>query len=123
MRFLRQFLIIIAISLIGELLSFIIPLPVPAGIYGIILMLFLLCTGLLKVGQIKEVSSFLIEIMPVMFIPAGVGLMQSYDLLAPSIVAYTVIIFVSTVAVMVVSGLAAQRMIQIKKKKEAAQDA
>lgn len=123
MKLLKQFMIIIAISLIGEVFSHIIPLPVPAGIYGIILMLLLLITGVLKASQIKEVSSFLIEIMPVMFIPAGVGLMQSYDLLAPSIGAYAVIIFVSTIAVMAVSGLAAQCMIQKKHKKEAARDA
>ena len=123
MKFLRQFMIIIAISLVGEILSFMIPLPVPAGIYGIIMMLLLLSTGLLKVRQIKEVSSFLIEIMPVMFIPAGVGLMQSYDLLAPSIGAYAVIIVVSTIAVMAVSGLAAQRMMQSRKKKEDSPDA
>ena len=117
MKFIRQFAIILAISLAGEALSFFLPLPVPAGIYGILLLLLLLTTGILKVGQIKEVSSFLIEIMPIMFIPAAAGLMQSYHLLAPSLGAYVVIIAVSTVAVMVVSGRVTQRVI-LKKNKE-----
>ena len=118
MKFIRQFAIILAISLAGEALSFFLPLPVPAGIYGILLLLLLLTTGILKIGQIKEVSSFLIEIMPVMFIPAAAGLMQSYHLLAPSLAAYAVIIVVSTIAVMVVSGRVAQRVIKSKGKEE-----
>ena len=99
-------------------LFFFLPLPVPAGIYGILLLLLLLTTGILKVGQIKEVSSFLIEIMPVMFIPAAAGLMQSYHLLAPSLAAYAVIIVVSTIAVMVVSGRVTQRIILRKNRED-----
>lgn len=118
MKFIRQFAIILAISLAGESLSFFLSLPVPAGIYGILLLLLLLTTGILKIGQIKEVSSFLIEIMPVMFIPAAAGLMQSYHLLAPSLAAYAVIIVVSTIAVMVVSGRVTQRIILSKKKED-----
>ena len=117
-KFIRQFAIILLISLIGEAMSFFIPLPVPAGIYGILLLLLLLTTGVLKVDQIKEVSFFLIRIMPVMFIPAAVGLMQSYHLLAPSLGAYAVIIAVSTIAVMVVSGRVTQRVILRKNKEE-----
>jgi len=116
LKFIRQFAIILAISLVGEALSYFIPLPVPAGIYGILLLLIFLITGVLKVHQIKEVSSFLIEIMPIMFIPAAVGLMQSYHLLAPSLGAYAVILVVSTVAVMAVSGRVTQRVIQKKDK-------
>lgn len=118
MKLIRQFMIILAVSLAGEALSFFLPLPVPAGIYGILLLLLLLITGMLKVDQIKEVSSFLIEIMPIMFIPAAAGLMQSYHLLMPSILAYAVIIAVSTVAVMVISGRVTQRIIQKNKKEE-----
>ena len=120
MKFIRQFAIILAISLAGEALSFFLPLPVPAGIYGILLLLLLLTTGILKIGQIKEVSSFLIEIMPVMFIPAAVGLMDSFSLLAGSLTAYIVILVVSTFAVMAVSGLVTQRVIDSKKSKEEA---
>ena len=73
-----QFMLILLISLIGEALSVLIPLPVPASIYGIVLMLLLLITGVIRVHQVKEAASFLIEIMPVMFIPAAVALMQSW---------------------------------------------
>ena len=121
LKLLKQLMIILAIALAGELLSTLIPLPIPASIYGVVLMLALLISGLLKVEQIKAVSSFLVEIMPVMFVPAAVGLMQSYHLLVPSFGAYVVIIIVSTVAVMIVSGRVTQRF--MKNKKEDASDA
>ena len=114
MNILRQFSIILLISLVGEALSFLIPLPIPASIYGILLLFLLLCTGALRVESVKEVSSFLIAIMPVMFIPAGVGLMESFGLLLPALPAYAVITLVSTIAVMVVSGLATQAVIRRK---------
>ena len=49
------------------------PLPVPASVYGLVLMLAALMTGIIKVGQVEETADFLIEIMPVMFVPAGVA--------------------------------------------------
>ena len=118
MKLLKQFMIILAVALAGEMFSALIPLPIPASIYGVILMLALLISGLLNVEQVKTVSSFLIEIMPVMFVPAAAGLMQSYHLLAPSIAAYAVITIVSTIAVMAVSGRVTQRIILSKKKED-----
>ena len=63
MKYLRQFAIILFISLLGELLRVLIPLPIPASVYGLVLMLLALITGVLKVHQVKEASSFLMRIM------------------------------------------------------------
>ena len=73
MKFLRQFGIILLLSALGEGLHALLPLPVPASVYGLVLMLAALMTGIIKVGQVEETADFLIEIMPVMFVPAGVG--------------------------------------------------
>ena len=112
-------MIVALIALLGEFLSFIIPLPIPASIYGIAILLFLLISGRLKVESVKSVSSFLIAIMPVMFIPAAVGLMESFSLLKGSLIAYLVILSVSTVAVMAVSGRVTQLVIRSEKKEDA----
>lgn len=118
MKYLKQFSIIALIALAGETFNHLLPLPIPASIYGIVILLILLMSGMLKVDQVKDVSSFLIEIMPVMFIPAAVGLLESFGLLMPSLAAYAVIIFVSTVAVMAVSGLVTQAVIRKMHAKE-----
>ena len=88
MKFLRQFMIILLLSFLGEVLKMFIPLPIPASVYGLVLMLLCLVTGILKTSQVKEAAFFLIEIMPVMFIPAAAGLIDSWKVLQPLLLQY-----------------------------------
>ena len=118
MKFLKQFSIILFISFLGEILHTLIPLPVPASVYGLVLMLAALVTGILKLGQVRETATFLIEIMPVMFIPAGVGLMESWSSLQPVWLPVILITIVTTVLVMAVTGKVTQAMIGKEKKDE-----
>lgn len=118
MKFLRQFIIILVISFIGELLKYILPLPVPASIYGMVILFVGLLTGLIKLENVREAGRFLIEIMPVMFIPAGVGLMASWGVLSPILVPVAVITVVALITVMAVTGRLAQMIIRFDKKKE-----
>lgn len=114
MKFLKQFSIILFISFLGEGLNRLIPLPVPASVYGLVLMLAALGTGILKVGQVREAALFLIEVMPVMFIPAGVGLMESWPALKPICVPVLLITVLTTVLVMGVTGRVTQKFIRGK---------
>ena len=112
MKYFRQFFLILAISFAGEILHMVLPLPVPASIYGLVLMLLALVTGIVKIEQVKDTAVFLIEIMPVMFIPAGVGLVVSWNVLKPLLIPVAIITFVSFVAVAVATGRTAQWMIK-----------
>ena len=87
------------------------PLPVPASVYGLVLMLAALCTGILKLDQIKETAGFLIEIMPVMVIPAAVGLLDAWPSLRPMWLPVVLITLLTTVIVMAVTGLVTQFLI------------
>ena len=116
MKFLKQFMVILLLSFLGEVLKMFVPLPIPASVYGLVLMLVCLMTGILKTSQIKEAAFFLIEIMPVMFIPAGVGLMESWGELKAVLVPVLVITLVSTIVVMIVSGRVTQAVIRLEKK-------
>lgn len=115
MKYVRQFCIILLLSFMGELLYELFPFPVPASVYGLVLMLAALVSGLLKVEQVKETVSFLVEIMPVMFIPAGVGLMSSWGVLKPVLLPVAVITVLTTVIVMAVTGRVTQAIIRGKK--------
>ena len=66
MKYLRQFCIILLISALGEGLHILLPLPVPASVYGLVLMLGTLTSGILKLEQVEDAADFLVEIMPVM---------------------------------------------------------
>lgn len=112
MKFLRQFMIILLLSFLGEILKMLIPLPIPASVYGLVLMLTCLMTGVLKTSQVKDAAFFLIEIMPVMFIPAAAGLIDSWGVLRPLIIPIMIITVVITVFVMAVTGRVAQMIAQ-----------
>ena len=116
MAFLRQFLIILAVSFLGEGLHALIPLPIPASVYGLALMLLALSAKLVRPEQVKGAASFLIEIMPVMFIPAAVGLLDVWGLLRPILVPAAVIIVSTTVLVMAVTGRTAQGILRATRK-------
>ena len=108
MKYVKQFGIILVVSLIGELLNFLIPLPIPASIYGLVLMLGGLQLHIIPLSEVKETSTFLIEIMPMIFIPAATGLMTSWGIIRAKLFAYLAIAVITTVLVMVVSGRVTQ---------------
>lgn len=118
MSYVFQFMIILAFSFAGEALHALIPLPVPAGIYGLVLMLAALTTKLLPLEKVREAGRFLLDIMPMMFIPAAVGLMVSWSSLKEVCIPIMIMSFVPTVLVMAVSGRVTQGVIHFEKKKE-----
>ena len=118
MKFTKQFGVILAITFIGELLRFLIPLPIPASIYGLIIMLIVLKTRIVKLEQVKDAAAFLIEIMPLMFIPAAVGILVSWESLKDILVPVIIITVTTTIIVMAVTGRITQFTIRMEKRKE-----
>ena len=116
MKYVGQFLRILLFCFAGELLKYLIPLPIPASIYGLVLLFLALQFRLIKVECIRETAKFLIEIMPVMFIPAGAGLMTSWGALQKMLVPVVVITIVSTVVVMAAAGKATEGMLLLGEK-------
>lgn len=117
MKHLFRLSIILLISLIGEILHAIIPLPVPAGIYGMILMFVSLCTSIVRLESVRTVGMFLIEIMPVMFIPAAVGLLDSWDALKSMLLPCCIALVPVTLIVMAVSGRTTQALVRAQNQK------
>lgn len=122
MRLLYQFGVILFITFLGEMLHFAVPLPVPASIYGLVLMLLALVTKVIKLEQVKIAGDFLITIMPPMFIPAAVGLLVVWPKLQEVLFPILVITVVSTIIVMVVTGKTVQGMIKAGRDKECGKD-
>ena len=115
MKYLRQFGIILFISLLGEALHALLPLPVPASIYGIILLFIGLCTKVIPLSSVEETGKFLIEIMPVMFIPAAVGLINVWSVIKNVWVQYLIVTVASTCIVMGISGVITQLVVRHSK--------
>ncbi len=118
MKWLKQFGIILAVSFLGEILGEVIPFLIPASIYGIVILFLCLKLRWIPYESVRETGVFLIEIMPLMFIPAAVGLLESWEVIRPAWLQYIAMTVLSTFVVMVVSGRVTQAVIRRKKRKE-----
>ena len=116
MKYISQFAIIIAISLVGELLNRFTPLPIPASIYGMTILFTLLASGAMKLSAVKETGKFLIYLLPIMFVPPTVGLIESWEVMQDFLVAIIAISLLSTVVVLGVTGRVTQFIIRKKEK-------
>ena len=117
MKYVRQFVIIMVFTFLGEVLKALLPFPVPASIYGLLALLLALETKLLRLASVRDVGEFFVEIMPLTFIPAGVGLLESWGVMKPMLGSLVLTVVVSTILVMAVSGLVTQGVIALRKRR------
>lgn len=96
MIIIKQTGIIFGICWISIIIEQILPLPIPASVIGLILLFICLFTGLLKIRHIQEKSDFLLSNMAFFFIPAGVGVMNYFDILKADWFPLLIICVVST---------------------------
>ena len=108
MQYLKQLLLIGTFSMVGELLAAVFPLPVPAAIYGLVLLFAALLTGLVKLNQVSRAAHWLISVMPLFFVAPTVKLLGYWDVIAPALVPICVVLITSTVVVFAVSGTVTQ---------------
>ena len=111
MKYIKQLAIIILVCFAGELVRYIIPLPVPGSIWGLVLMFILLVTGVIKLEKVEKTADFLVDCMPIMFVPGGVGLMRSWSTLKSMLPAAICSIVLVTPFVMLVTGKVTQKLI------------
>ena len=118
MNYLFQFGIILAMSFLGELLHELIPLPIPASIYGLVLMLLCLSLRLIRLHWVRDAAGFLLKIMPSLFIPAIVGLMALDRAALPILLPFLIITLVTTVIVMAATGKTAELVLRAGRRRE-----
>lgn len=105
MKYIGQFLYILLFTVLGEFLQAVIPLPIPAAIYGLVLLLIALMCGILKEEKVAETADFLISIMPILFVPPLAKILQYWNIISPQIAAIAIITVTTTVFIFAVSGL------------------
>lgn len=118
MQFIKQFLIILLMSVLGGFLNWLIPLPIPATVWGMLLMFAALACGLIRLNQVEHTADFFLSIMPMLFIPYAVGLMDSYRLLAEHALPILAITLASFFLCFAVTGKTADFIIARSNRKE-----
>ena len=108
MEYLLQLLTILGFTFAGELCSRLIPLPIPAAVYGLVLLFLALATGLVKVEKVRAVGNWLIGIMGVFFVAPVVNLLDSWETVRRVLLPVLGIVILSTVIVFAVAGKVTQ---------------
>ena len=108
MKYLYQFLIIICFTFLGEALNLLIPLPIPAAVYGLVLLFLALAAGVVKVEKVRGAGNWLIGIMGVFFVAPVVNLLDSWETVRRVLLPVLVIVVLSTVIVFAVAGKVTQ---------------
>jgi holin-like protein len=108
MKYIFQFARIMGFCLAGELLHKLIPLPIPAGIYGLVLLAAALLTGIVKLEQVKQTGDFLTSIFPLLFVPTVAGVMEVWGLIAANLIPIAIALVAVTWLVMAVAGWVTQ---------------
>ena len=104
MKYLSQFLIIMGFTLAGEALQRLVPLPIPASVYGLVLLFAALCLKWVRVEQVRDVGGFMTSILPVLFVSPAVGIVEQWDVIRPQLLAIALLIVASTVLTFGISG-------------------
>lgn len=120
-KYLFQFARILAFCFLGEILHAVLPLPVPASIYGLILLLLALRLGIVRLEQVKEVGLFLTGIFPLLFVPAAAGVMELWAEMGDMLLPILISIVPVTILVLASAGRTTQALTR-RKQKEASHD-
>jgi len=118
MKFVKQLAVILTVSLIAEFLEYVIPLPVAASMYGLALMLLGLVPKVIPLEKVEGAADFLVDIMPIFFVPPTVGIMANVDALKEMLLPLCVISVLTTVLIMGVTGRVSQTIIRRSDKKQ-----
>ena len=108
MKYLPQFCIILGFTLVGEALQRLLPLPIPASVYGLALLFLSLCIGLVKPEQVKDAATFLISIMALLFVSPAVGIAENWDLIRGELLPIFLLLLASTFLTFGISGKVTQ---------------
>lgn len=118
MKYVFQFARIMGFCLAGEVLHALLPLPIPAGIYGLVLLSGALLLGVVKLEQVKQTGDFLSGLFPLLFIPTVAGVMEVWDLIAGNLVPILIALIPVTLVVMAVAGRMTQGIMDRRKRDE-----
>lgn len=104
MKYLSQFLIILGFTFFGEALQRILPLPIPASVWGLVLLFSALCLKIIRVEQVKEAGGFLTSVLPILFVSPTVGIVEHWALIRDRFLPIALLLVASTILTFGIAG-------------------
>ena len=118
MKYVKQIGVISTIAFVAELLYYVVPLPIPASVYGMAILFLLLCLGIIKMEMVEDVADWILSVMPIFFIAPTVGLIKAFEDIKGQVIPLVIICITSTVVVTAVTGVIAQGIICLRRKEK-----
>ena len=124
MRLLLQLALIFAVCFIGDFLHRVCGVPLPGNILAMLILFLLLCTKIVKVEQIAEISDFFCEVRirrenpPLFFLPPAVGILAVYDILKGQILILVFLCILATIITLAVSGKVTDILVTFSEKRK-----
>lgn len=110
MIYLKQLSIIMGFTLAGEALQRLIPLAIPAPVYGLALLFLALCFGIVKLEQVREVGKFFTSILSILFVSPTVGIVEHWSLIQPQLLPIFLLLISTTAITFGISGMITQAL-------------
>ncbi len=117
MKWIKQFAIIITIQMISEVLVQVLSIPLPGTVFGMGILLILLIFKVVKLKDIEGVGDFLLSILIMLYIPSAIGIIDHLDTVLPLFIPIFIVIVLSTMITLVVTGHAVQFLIGLRRRK------
>lgn len=114
MKYLHQLAPIAVFSFLGELCRYLIPYPIPASIYGMVLLFGALALKIVPQKSVQDAGSFLTSFLPVLFVAPAVNIVASWDAIRDNLFSLILVIIVTTVITFAGAGLVTQWLIRRK---------
>lgn len=121
MKIIGQIGIIFAVCWLGSVSEYFLPFAFPASVIGMILLFVCLLTGILKISHIQEKADFLLSNMTFFFVPAGVSIINYFDVLKSTWIQLVIICVISTVVTFAATAWSVKatvRLLERRKKKD-----
>ncbi|MDE6250454.1 MAG: CidA/LrgA family protein [Alphaproteobacteria bacterium] len=111
MRYLFQIFVIMLFVFLGEVLGYLIPLPIAGSIYGLVLLFLALVTGVVKLSWVADVADWLHRIMPLFFVAPAVAIVDVWADISDIWWKLVLLLVIAYVVTMIATGVTADRLI------------
>lgn len=118
MKIIKQIGIFFTVCWLSQIVAANLPFSFPSSVIGMILLFICLLTGILKIEHVQEKADFLMENMAFFFVPAGVSVMNYFDILKSTLVPFLIICIVSTIITFAATAYSVQFVIKLMNRRK-----
>ncbi|HDB3082760.1 TPA: antiholin-like murein hydrolase modulator LrgA [Staphylococcus aureus] len=112
-HFFHQVIVIALVLFVSKIIESFMPIPMPASVIGLVLLFVLFCTGAVKLGEVEKVGTTLTNNIGLLFVPAGISVVNSLGVISQAPFLIIGLIIVSTILLLICTGYVTQIIMKV----------